>query len=102
MIRVYHEADTSTYTTFAPSSSTTYDPSDPLGMTFDPNGNLYIADMGNYRIVKLKTDGTVLGTWGSYGSGNNQFNSAQDVGAAPDGTVYALDSGNNRIMVKRP
>jgi hypothetical protein len=42
--------------------------------------------------------GTFLGKWGSYGSGDGQFDYPYGVAVAPDGTVYVADSGNHRIQ----
>ena len=38
-------------------------------------------------------------TWGSYGTGDGEFNITGDVGVGPNGLVYVADSGNHRIQV---
>jgi tripartite motif-containing protein 71 len=45
------------------------------GMDYDSQGNIYITDPGNYRIQKFDSNGNFLSSFGSYGSGDNQFNS---------------------------
>ena len=100
MIRVYNETD-KTYSALTPSGVSL---GEPAGMAFDGEGNLYLADKAEEynRIIQMDTAGNVLGIWGAYGTGNNQVNAPRDITVGADGTVYALDSGNNRIMVKRP
>jgi len=36
--------------------------------------------------------------WGSYGSGDGQFNGPYGIAVAPDGSVYVDDAGNNRVQ----
>lgn len=58
---------------------------------------VYICDSGNNRIQVTDYDGTFLFSFGSFGSGNGQFNSPY--GVANDGVrVYVTDSGNNRVQ----
>jgi DNA-binding beta-propeller fold protein YncE len=45
---------------------------------------------------------TPLGTWGSGGAGDGQFNNPNVIGLAPNGTVYVADTNNNRIQYFRP
>jgi NHL repeat. len=52
----------------------------------------------NHRIQRFSATGTFLGTWGSYGSGNGQFERPKGLAIAPDGTVYAADTNNARIQ----
>jgi hypothetical protein len=59
---------------------------------------VYVADRGNQRIQRFSADGTFLGQWGSYGSGDGQFNGPRDVAVAPNGTVYVADIYNHRIQ----
>jgi len=75
-----------------------------LGLDFsNTNGRLYSADTLNDRIVmfnpnSLPTNGAVLGTFGSNGSANGQFDGIGGVAVAPNGQVYVSDQGNNRVQ----
>lgn len=70
----------------------------PAGITIDSNGDIYVVDSGNSKIKKFDSDGKLLLSWGSAGSGNGQF-------VHPDGIVvgvnyvYIADTGNARIQI---
>jgi glucose/arabinose dehydrogenase len=36
--------------------------------------------------------------WGTYGEGDGEFEEPVGVAAAPDGSVYILESGNHRLQ----
>jgi hypothetical protein len=38
------------------------------------------------------------GKWGSTGSGNGQFNLAQGIAVAPNGSIYVMDTRNYRVQ----
>ena len=68
----------------------------PSDMTVDLAGNIYIADTGNSRVVKINPQGTAsvlaisgLGTALSFPTG---------VAVDASGILYIADSGNNRIV----
>ena len=75
----------------------------PSGVATDSSDHVYVADgtyegSGNHRIQKFDSDGTFLLKWGSYGSGDGQFNSTTNVAVDPSDYVYVADRGNNRIQ----
>jgi sugar lactone lactonase YvrE len=47
----------------------------------------------------LEDPPALITTWGSYGSGNGQFNVVSDVGVGPNDWIYVADSNNHRIQV---
>jgi len=66
----------------------------------DGSGDVYVADTLNHRVQKFDGSGTLVTTWGTYGSGNGQFVNPQ--GVATDGIGNAFtDEGNNRIRSSR-
>jgi tripartite motif-containing protein 71 len=72
---------------------------DPLGVGVDPAGNVYVADTGNNRIVKLSGSGQVLAAWGGYGTGEGSLIAPAGVAVDAAGRVFVLDSGNNRVQM---
>ena len=68
-------------------------------MAVAPNGNMYVVNVNNHRIQYFTSTGSYLGVWGSYGSGNGQFNDPADVAESPSGgRVYVTDRSNNRVQ----
>ncbi len=76
------------------------------GLAFGPDGSLYIADTSNHRIRRVGPDGviqTVAGTdqQGSGGDGGPatqaQLSFPSAVAVGPDGSLYIVDLGNNRM-----
>ena len=69
-------------------------------ITWDPQDNMYISDgYGNSRIVKISKDGVWLKAVGTYGSGQDQFNTPHGITTDGQGNLYVADRGNNRIQV---
>ena len=78
----------------------------PRGLAVDRSGNLYIADLGNYRIRRVDGSGiitTIAGIGESgYGGDGGPANKAQlyrpkDVIVDSSGNLYIADTDNNRI-----
>jgi sugar lactone lactonase YvrE len=80
---------------------------DPLGVTIDGSGNIYITDYGNSRIRKIKAGTGVIstiagtGTDGYNGDGgaaaSAQLNKPGALAVDSSGNVYIPDYDNNRI-----
>jgi tripartite motif-containing protein 71 len=73
----------------------------PYGLALDEQGNLYVGDDGNNRIVKFDSNGHFITQWGSFGKGNGQF-AINDPGfgsvaVSGQGAVYITDTSNARI-----
>jgi tripartite motif-containing protein 71 len=75
-----------------------YDLKDPHGLAVDALGNLYIADAGNHRVVKLDPQFKPLREYGGYGSGVGRFSSPEDLVIDRGLNLYVLDAGNRRIV----
>ncbi len=70
-------------------------------VTVDEDGNIYVCDTTNHRIVKYDSAGAFLLTWGSFGTGNGQFKSPQGITYGRHGTgkyIWVADTGNGRIQ----
>jgi sugar lactone lactonase YvrE len=75
---------------------------EPLGIAADEDGNVFVADTGNDRIVRLLYENDSL-RWvkefGSTGSGERQLEGPSAVSIGASGTLYVCDSGNDRVVV---
>jgi sugar lactone lactonase YvrE len=89
-----------------PASSAQF--SDPTGVCVDKAGNVYVADMGNFRIRKISTNGQVTtlagGTKGTAdGIGTAaQFETPTSVAVDDNGRLYITDSYADRIKKYDP
>lgn len=70
------------------------------GITTD-GANVFVSDVGNFRIQKFDINGNYLTSWGSQGSGDGQCAAYGCLGIRyKDGLLYVADSyPNNRIQV---
>ncbi|MDA8088070.1 MAG: hypothetical protein M0Z75_15405 [Nitrospiraceae bacterium] len=57
----------------------------------DSQGNVYVADGCNYRVVKLDPNGNYITQWGSYGPNPGQFYSLSKIEADNIGNLFVLD-----------
>lgn len=78
--------------------------SQPRGLAFDAQDNLYIADYGNHRIRKLSKDGTVSTVAGTNTLGNLDgllpqalLGSPVAVAAGPGDWIYFLEAGVHSV-----
>lgn len=71
--------------------------SEPRGVAIDSKGNLYVADMGNNRVVVYKPDGSPLRTIGSFGTGDGQFNEPRGLAIDGQDNLYVTDTWNARV-----
>ena len=70
----------------------------PKGIALDGQGNVYVADSQNHRIVQFDANGGFLANWGSEGSGPGQFKEPWGVAVGEDGSIYVADTWNHRIQ----
>ena len=61
------------------------------------NGDFYVVDSGNNRVVRYSSQGTYLSEFGGMGSAASQFNNPTGIAIDNDGYVYVSDTNNNRI-----
>lgn len=72
----------------------------PRGIAVGPNGDLYVTDTGNGRVVVYGPDGAFRREFGSKGAGPSQLDEPVGIAVAADGArVYVADSNNARISI---
>ncbi len=94
---------------FADGSGAAAQFNDPIDITTDNSGNLYVADRDNHRIRKIDPSGMVTTLAGTdsagYVDGNGssaRFSFPQGVAIDRNGNVYVADSENHRIRKVNP
>ncbi len=79
----------------------------PQGVAVDAQGNVYIADAANHRMLKFDSAGKFVTAWGSRGTGEGQFvlvgpDSPEEtngwVAVDNQGHVYVADAWNKRVQ----
>ncbi len=80
--------------------------SNPEGLSFDANNNLYIADLANNRVRMVNTAGTISTYAGQnslfgedYPGVNAEFGMPQNIAADAAGNIYVADIDNHRIRM---
>jgi DNA-binding beta-propeller fold protein YncE len=71
----------------------------PEGIAIDQDGNLWVADYGRDRVVKLSPDGRLLLVVGTRGSAAGEFLGPKGIAIDPtSGRIYVADTGNARVQ----
>ncbi|MFN8593715.1 MAG: NHL repeat-containing protein [Thermomicrobiales bacterium] len=68
-------------------------------VAFDADGNIFVADAGNYRIQKFGPDRTFIAAFGSEGASDGAFLDLCALAIDPQGRVIALDAGSGNLEV---
>ncbi|MFZ0183319.1 MAG: HYR domain-containing protein, partial [Nitrosotalea sp.] len=69
----------------------------PQDVAIDPSGNVYVTDLGNDRVEKFDTNGNFLSSFGSKGSGPDQFTSPAGIAIGND-SIYVVDNANSNVQ----
>jgi sugar lactone lactonase YvrE len=73
----------------------------PTAVVLDADGNLFIADTYNYRIVGSFSSGfrCIAGCSGNFGSGSNRLYQPRSLSFDSYGNLFIADTQNNRIQI---
>ncbi len=71
----------------------------PLDVSFDRIGNAYVANYGSHNVMVFQSDGKLLRTFGTYGSGPGQLTNPAAIAVSYTDTVYVVEMYGHRISV---
>jgi len=69
------------------------------GLIVDVAGNIVFSDPENHCLLKLNTEGKIIGKWGSFGSSEGEFNTPLGMAVDAAGRIFVADSGNHRVKI---
>jgi tripartite motif-containing protein 71 len=67
-------------------------------LAVDGDGHVYVTDPEGYRVIGFDAGGTFLVTFGEFGVGEGEFNLPTGIDVDESGSVYVVDSANNRVI----
>ena len=70
----------------------------PGGLIADPDGNIYLVDTINQRILKIDSEGNTITLWGTLGNGKGEFLQPTDLVLDNMGYIFVLDSAYNKVQ----
>lgn len=71
---------------------------DPADVAEDSQGNFYVVDSSNHRIVKLSSSGALISRWGTQGNSPGQFSGPTAIAIDSSDVIYVSDTNNHRIQ----
>jgi len=71
----------------------------PRGMALDAQDNIYIADTGGSRALKLSPAGEIVFGYGAKGNARGQLAEPTGIAVNKDGVVFVADPTNKKLLV---
>ncbi|MBF0398712.1 MAG: hypothetical protein HQK78_18190, partial [Desulfobacterales bacterium] len=71
----------------------------PNGLTIDKDKDIFVANTSNSTIEMFSSNLDYSNTFGSFGTGNEQFNRPFRLSASTNGKIYIADYINKRIQI---
>jgi sugar lactone lactonase YvrE len=69
----------------------------PAAIAATSGGNLWIADTGNNRLVKMSPSGSLINTLSTLNAELGKLSEPRGIEVAADGSILAVDTGNDRV-----
>jgi sugar lactone lactonase YvrE len=71
----------------------------PRGLALDAQDNIYIADTGGGRALKLSQTGEIVFGYGGKGNGRGELAEPTGIAVTKDGTVFVADPTNKKLLL---
>jgi DNA-binding beta-propeller fold protein YncE len=72
----------------------------PTSAKIGPNGDIFVADgYGNSQIHRFSSDGRLIKSWGSPGTGPGEFSTPHCIAFTKNGQIVVCDRENNRVQM---
>ena len=71
---------------------------EPLGITTDLQGYVYVVDSSNGRIQKFDSNGSFVKKFGNFGYYDGELNNPRAIDVDIGGNIYVADTQNDRIL----
>ena len=72
--------------------------SNPTDAVFDSNGNIYVTDLYNHRLVKYNSSGTYQSQYGSWNYNGNPFRYPYGLGISSTDKIYVADHSQSAVQ----
>jgi sugar lactone lactonase YvrE len=73
------------------------DINNPISIAVDSSGNIYVVEQGENRVLKYDSGLAFVTSWGSYGSGDLNFDIPWGITVDSGNNVYVADNNNQKI-----
>lgn len=74
----------------------------PLGLTVDTGGNIFVADTNQHRVVKFDPAGQLVMAFGVEGASRGELRTPSSIRVTPEGAIYVTDMDNCRVQTFTP
>ncbi len=74
----------------------------PTAVAVGPDGDLYVAETGNFRVQRLRQDGTSVRVYGGLGDTPGTFTRPRGVAVDPTGRLFVVDAAFENVQVFDP
>jgi DNA-binding beta-propeller fold protein YncE len=71
----------------------------PTNIALDQEGNIYVSDLGSFRIQKYDADGKYLRTFGGIGTAPGRFARNKGIALDRDNNLYVVDAAFQNIQI---
>lgn len=99
LVKVFDRGSGETIKTFGNTGDLTERLHRPTNLAFDSQGDLYVADVGRFQVLKFDRDGHFKSAIGRPGDNVGHFARPKGVAVDREGRVYVVDASFNNVQI---